>query len=124
MSANDGAECWPEIPLDIAWHTCGAVVWVSVIGDVDMDNADRLTHELTAALRATDQRVVIDMAAVGFFGSAGVRALTEQRAAAAAIGCQIELHRLPPIVRRVLEISGVLELFQVTGVPVDSSSDG
>jgi anti-sigma B factor antagonist len=118
-----GGQSDPAAELELTWHTDGVDAFVVVAGEVDMDTADQLSAVLSTAL-PTGRRLLIDLSGVGFFGSAGVRVLAEQHAAAVAGGRRIEFRGLPAMVRRVLQISGMLEWFEEAGLPADSSQDG
>jgi anti-anti-sigma factor len=118
---TDRWQLCPDPPLEVAWHAEDHGVVVVAAGDVDMDTADQLSAVITTALDAGGERLIVDLSRVGFFGSAGVRVLAEQHAQATAAGCRIELHGVSAMVARVLEISGVLEWFEVTESPAGSS---
>lgn len=96
--------------LTVIWRPREQSLIIAVAGEIDMDNADQLERELNNAGQATSQPLIIDMAAVSFLGSAGVHALVRHRQAA---GRPIGLRNLRPDVRRVLDISGILPLFDI-----------
>ena len=96
-----------------------ATVCVALRGEIDMDTADHLHHVVSATLRAAGERVVLDMAGVTFLGSCGIRALVLQQTAAEADGRRLVLRDARPIVRRVLELTGLADVF---GMPAPAGA--
>ncbi|WP_354644826.1 STAS domain-containing protein [Kitasatospora camelliae] len=85
-----------------------------VTGEIDQDNADVLRRRLSAALRAGTGRLVVDMTGVEFCDSRGLHTLVAVRHEALAVGRTMTV--VPsPIVRRLLEITDTLPLFQAEG---------
>jgi anti-sigma B factor antagonist len=103
---------YPE--LTVVRQKSDLAVVVIVSGEIDMDTAAQLARELTAARRETQLPLIIDMSGVTFLGSSGLSVLAQQMVDA---GSMIELRDLRPMVRRVLQISGMLDLFKVTESP-------
>jgi anti-anti-sigma factor len=91
-----------------------AIVFVSpdtlaVGGEIDLANVSMLNDALDAA----DGTVVIDLGAVTFMDSSGVRILVLQHRRRDATGDRLVLANLSRSVRRVLEVAGVLEYLDV-----------
>lgn len=101
------------------WHESGEeAVVVLVKGDVDSSTADHLRDQLTAALDAATthptRRVVVDLQAVNFFGSAGLNAVLDCHEAGQAAGTTVRLvadhaQVLQPI--RVTELDRIFEIY-------------
>ncbi|BAL89574.1 hypothetical protein AMIS_43540 [Actinoplanes missouriensis 431] len=87
------------------------VTRVSVTGEIDMDSSDELAAALRdAAERAGTRTVVVDFAGVTFCDSSGIRVLDEAYALTARRRIALQLVRVQPQVRRVLEIVGMTAL--------------
>jgi len=84
---------------------------LAVSGEVDLAIADRLAEELAAVLTAGD--AVVDLSAVGFIDSSGVRELLRANQRAAETGSALVLRTPSTACRRVLEISGVWSEFAI-----------
>jgi anti-anti-sigma factor len=82
-------------------------VRVVVAGEVDMSNADHLNEALAVAIDFAQSIVVIDLAAVSFLGSSGVAVLVAAYRRAARAGVPLAVVNCIPIVRQVLEVTGV-----------------
>lgn len=59
--------------MDVEWQDRVAVLAAS--GDIDMVTAPRFEEALMSALRDRPETLVVDLAEVGFFASAGLSAL-------------------------------------------------
>ena len=82
---------------------------VVVRGEVDMITASELAEVVSEVLETFPRRLVFDLYDVSLFGSAGVRVLEYARRGLPA-GCPVILRRPQPLVRRVLEITGMNDL--------------
>jgi anti-anti-sigma factor len=86
-----------------------ATTRVAVAGEVDLATASVLRDRLLEVLR--DQRPAVldvDLAEVTFLDCTGIAALVDVRNAAVQTGYQIRVSHLQPIVRRVLDLTGLL----------------
>lgn len=82
---------------------------ISVVGEVDSDNANDLTGVSLKALRIHHpRRLSLNMSGVTFFSAAGVHALEEVRAAAKRERCAVRIEGAQGAVGRVLSLCGVL----------------
>ncbi|MGK5441860.1 STAS domain-containing protein [Micromonospora sp. URMC 105] len=93
-------------------NTAGELLRVSVAGEVDLATSGELRAALDAVLAGlSDTPVEVDLADVPFLDSSGVHVLLDAYALAAARGCPLVVAGdVRPVVRRVLEITGVLAL--------------
>jgi anti-anti-sigma factor len=81
-------------------------------GEIDLAVTDRLWEELD--LHVTPGRVVVlDCAGVAFIDSMGLRVLIKAAQKAAEVGAEFQLREPTPAVRRVLDLSGVSEVFGI-----------
>ncbi|WP_446212487.1 STAS domain-containing protein [Micromonospora sp. IBSANI012] len=84
---------------------------MSVAGEVDFATSGELRAALDAVLAdLTGTPVEVDLAEVPFLDSSGVHVLLDAYAWAAARDCPLVVANARPVVRRVLEITGVLAL--------------
>jgi anti-anti-sigma factor len=82
---------------------------VSVVGELDMATAPVMRERLVRVLQAQRPAVLeIDLAGVTLLDCAGVRALVAVRTAALQVGCRMQVRHLQPIVRQVLDVTGLL----------------
>lgn len=96
-----------------AQHVVGSdgVVTVAVRGEIDMGTVEVLSEALTKAIDvASAPGVVVDMSAVRFCDSSGLRALVDAHRAAQRQNTLLRVGRVSEQVRLVLEIT---ELFTV-----------
>jgi len=82
---------------------------VTVSGEIDLATApelEALFHGLDVVL---SDRVLVDLAAVSFLDSSGIRALVRANRQFGAVGAVLILDVVSDAARQVLDISGVLE---------------
>ncbi len=87
---------------------------VEVEGEIDLSTAPQLQRELLASVEDS-QVVVVDLRGVTFIDSTGVGVLFRTSKQLAAAGGELRLVCGPGPVRRVLKVSGLDRLVQVTG---------
>ncbi|BCB91538.1 STAS domain-containing protein [Phytohabitans suffuscus] len=80
-------------------------------GDLDMGAEERVVAEIEAALAGPRRDIVVDLSAVPFLDSSGVRALLRGREAARRGGVGLRVRNPRRIVEEVLRITGVALLF-------------
>jgi anti-anti-sigma factor len=98
-----------ELSIDQA---TGGVTVARLSGRLDIDGALAADRALTS-LAADSRRLVIDLAAVSFVTSMGLRSLMTCARAVAARGGKMALAGPQPNVLRVLEASGVDQVLMV-----------
>jgi anti-anti-sigma factor len=85
-------------------------VRVAVTGEIDLSTADLLRAALLGVLAAQrPRRIEVDLAEVTFLDCGGVTVLVVVGNAAARTGCQLRITNPQPIVRRVLDLTGLLD---------------
>lgn len=89
----------------------GAITVVAVSGRVDSVTAAALSKELEKALRS-GIRIVLNMKAVEYLSSAGVRAILKASQDAKKSGGGVRLAQIPALVNEVLENVGVTQILQ------------
>jgi anti-anti-sigma factor len=86
-------------------------VRVAVAGEIDLSTADVLHAGLLAVLSAQlPERIDIDLAKVTFMDCGGLTVLVAVGKAAARTGCRLRITNPQPIVRRVLDLTGLLDV--------------
>jgi len=101
-----------DVPaFEILREQTDAFVRVRVRGELDISNAFELTRAVVGAgMEHADRPVALDLSEVVYLDSTGVRALIDARA---ALEQEIILVRPSAPVRRVLELTRLLETFAV-----------
>jgi anti-anti-sigma factor len=102
--------------LDTSWPSPSTAV-VAVAGEVDLATAHLLRDRLLGVLDEHGPAVLdVDLAGVTLLDCTGISALVAVRNAAVQTGRQMWVTRPQPIVRRVLDLTGLLGLFTA---PID-----
>jgi len=92
-------------------------VTVSVAGEVDTFTAPTLRSALDSELERQPPELVLDLRGVRFLGSGGLAVLVQTQVSADARGIALRLIATTRPVIRPLEVTGLLDLFTVTGDP-------
>jgi anti-anti-sigma factor len=97
-------------PFTAASQRRDSATWtVTVSGELDLATA----HELEAVFEALEptppERVLVDLAAVTFLDSSGIRALVRANRRLNGLGVPLVVDAVSDAARQVLEISGVLD---------------
>ncbi|MCW2602419.1 MAG: anti-sigma-factor antagonist [Pseudonocardiales bacterium] len=82
-------------------------------GEIDVANAGRIPQQVTSALAAPVPGVVLDLADVTFIDSTGIGALIAARNACVAAARTLRLARPSSQVQRMLEMTGLDDIFEV-----------
>lgn len=100
-------------PLTCAWSVDGRTGRLTVSGDLDYYTADTLLEEATAHLIADRdlRELLLDCADLGFCDSHGLSVLVMTQRRAAASRVPLRLVRTPHSLARLLELTGLAELF-------------
>lgn len=80
---------------------------IALIGELDLEGADRVNQELLRVEATDAARIVLDLSNLGFVDSSGVRLIIEAHARSRADGDRLALTPGPPTVQRVFELTGV-----------------
>ena len=109
-----GPSLQPEVPFDllrvVVSEPFPGVLVLSPVGEVDVATASVLRDAGQQAVEVAARAVVVDLDGLTFCGSTGLVLLLECRDAAVAAGLTFGTAGGPPIVRRVLDITGLTEL--------------
>jgi anti-anti-sigma factor len=90
---------------------------IALSGQFDIASADDATRALQALLKRGLDLVVVDLSGLDFMDSTGVRFLVEGRETARDLGVKLSLVHGGDPVRRVLEVAGVMALFEEADDP-------
>lgn len=90
---------------------------IALSGEFDIASADDATRALRALLDRGLDLVVVDLSGLVFMDSTGVRFLVEGRETARNVGVALSLVPGGDPVRRVLQVSGVMALFEAADDP-------
>ncbi|MFI7540654.1 SigB/SigF/SigG family RNA polymerase sigma factor [Actinoplanes sp. NPDC049599] len=102
--------------MEVRIVRAGGALTVLVRGEVDRDTAGRFRTTLRQSVSvAGADRLVVDLSAVPLVDAAGVTALLDAAAAAAAAEVELSLVGAQPLVARVLGVSGLQSLLQPPG---------
>ena len=100
--------------MDISVETDGSLVTVKVGGEVDAHNCSELGEAILAAAPDDSPKVVLDAGELGFIDSSAISELLRIREELTERGGSLALRNLGSSVRRVLEITGLLDTFDVS----------
>jgi anti-sigma B factor antagonist len=97
----------------------GDAAWVRPLGELDLDTAPQLDQEL-AAVRATGaDRLVLDMRALTFMDSTGLRLVIRWDTEAREQGFEFAIVPGPEVVQRVFRLTGMDEHLPVVPPPAE-----
>jgi stage II sporulation protein AA (anti-sigma F factor antagonist) len=101
----------------------GDVVRISLVGEVDLSNADLIQAKLVDAISNRASAVVLDLAGVRYLDSAGLRVLflLVGRLETLQIGLEVSAPIGSPA-RRVVELSGLAALVPLDPAVEDTAS--
>jgi anti-sigma B factor antagonist len=89
--------------LHVTSRAQGSTQVLSVTGQVDIATTAALAGGISDALAGGPETLVIDLSAVAFFGSGGLRTLLEADGRARARGCRLVVVPGTGVVRKLLE---------------------
>jgi anti-anti-sigma factor len=100
----------PQLHIDTTYPS-PATARAAVVGEVDLATAQVLREGLLHVLRTRPPAVLdVDLSGVTFLDCAGIGALVAIHNAAVAGGCQMRVTGARPIVRRILDVTGLLSI--------------
>lgn len=102
--------------MNSEFYTDGDDVVVPTAVEFDVSTAADMLKVTETALAAgtSAKRLIIDMSATSFLDSSGLGALVSMLNAANGRGIPMQLRNLRPQLRRLLEMTGLLSVFDVT----------
>jgi anti-sigma B factor antagonist len=100
--------------MDITVETEGSHVTVHVTGEVDAHNCSELGTAILDAAPGESTTVALDASELGFIDSSAISELLRVRNELDSRGGGLTIEHAGSSVRRVLEITGLLDTFGVT----------
>ncbi len=88
-------------------------VVVKLEGDVDLESEPKILLALKRALSGNPNRVELDVSGVTFLDSSGLSVLLSAERIAAHHNARLSLVKAPPVVRRVVEATGLTQVLEV-----------
>ena len=101
--------------MEIAEEKQGEVLILAPGGRVDSASSGQLETALLKNLETGQSRLVVDLAAVEYISSAGLRVLLMLVKKLQGSGGRLVLCAMPESVRLVFELAGFLPLFEIEG---------
>ena len=89
----------------------GTACVLTVRGDIDLASAADFERSLRTALEGSPSSVTVDLAALTFIDSSGLRVLVSVSKEAQSRGATLGLRNVPRHAQRVLDITGLSEWF-------------
>jgi len=90
-------------------------VVVEAAGDIDLHRSTTFQQGLLDVARGGPERIVLDLAGVGYMDSSGVASLVKLLARVRRDGVELKLAGLTPRVRSVFEITRLDTVFDIHG---------
>lgn len=106
--------------MKISQTKSGAVTVLKLEGHLDSTTSSALQAELLPLMDAASARVAVDMTAVEYVSSAGLRIVLMAAKKAQASGSKIAIFGLSNPVRETFEISGFSRLISIVGTEADA----
>lgn len=100
------------LAIDVA-HDAGTTT-VALGGDLDIATATRLGNVVRGVIAAGHEQVTLDLHALEFCDSTGLRAIVELHQQLEALGGHLELHEPQAAMRKVLELTAMDRLLHVS----------
>ena len=82
---------------------------IALVGELDLDGAERVTQELQRAEATDARRIVLDLSNLEFIDSSGIRLIIAADARSRMDGDRLVVIRGPQAVHRVFELTGIAE---------------
>ena len=89
----------------------GDELWFAAEGELDLETAAQVRAQLDEHMDSGHATLVLDLSAVTFVDSTGLRTVIEAQKATEARGVGFALVPGPPAVQRLFELTGTSDLF-------------
>ncbi|WP_027345091.1 STAS domain-containing protein [Hamadaea tsunoensis] len=111
------------MPLSTSATEAGAYGVLAVTGDLDLVTAPQLTRAAGELIAAGRRDVVIDASGLSFCDSSGITAFVAIATRLEDSGGRLAIAGATAIVRRILEISGLIEALVVTATVEEAAAE-
>ena len=102
--------------MDIFQSTSeSGILTLTLSGRLDADTTGKFSEVLGGCIDRGDRRIVLDLGALEYVSSVGLRALIVGQKRLAALGGKIVLCAVRPQILKLLEIAGFTSIFPVAG---------
>jgi anti-anti-sigma factor len=89
------------------------VLILTLTGRIDAATTDHVAQTLAACIDRGERRIVMDLAAVDYISSVGLRSLIVAAKRLAPLGGRLGLCRLQPRIKQLFDIAGFTPLFPI-----------
>jgi anti-sigma B factor antagonist len=103
--------------LEVSTERDGDAVHIALSGELDISSAERVESELAAAERLRPEVVVLDLRALEFMDSTGLRLMVSADARAREDGHRLVIVQGPEAVRRIFRITRLDERLEIVADP-------
>lgn len=110
----------PPEPFRCDVRADGDRVWLSAVGELDLDTVEHLRRALAAARGRGYRRVVLDLRGLEFIDSTGLRLMIECDAEARTDGFEFAIVPGSEAVRRLFRVTGMEGHFAEADPPRDA----
>ena len=101
--------------LDLALRCSGDRAVLQVGGEVDLATCPQLQAALVELVDRGFHQLIVDLEQVSFLDCAGIGVMVDARRRVQEHGGSLKLVRPAPLVRRVLEVTGMTAVFPIDG---------
>jgi anti-sigma B factor antagonist len=113
-----------KVTVDFGSEKAGTGPVLTVSGEIDIQTSPVLEEQLQVVLDRGLSSTVVDLSGVTFLDSTGLSVLISGLRRCQAAGGELRLTGPRPNVRKVLEITGLLDTFQVDNDPDHGGATG
>lgn len=99
--------------MDIVESTSAGVLTLTVTGRIDTGTTDAFASALSACIDRGERRLILDLAAVDYISSVGLRAFILAAKRLSPLGGRIVLCAPQARIRQLLDIAGFASLFPI-----------
>jgi anti-anti-sigma factor len=97
-----------KLPAEFGWTVYGEdPIGIAVRGEIDLDSAPKLADAIGELIQRGYQRVALDLGAVEFMDSTGIRVLVDMHGRLRDADGELVLQAASAPVRRVLALTGI-----------------
>jgi stage II sporulation protein AA (anti-sigma F factor antagonist) len=93
--------------MEASFEHLGPVLLISVSGRLDTVSAPHFDEQIAPACARQPTRILLDMSALSYLSSAGVRSILQLVKFAADSGRRVGLFNVPAQIKEVIDISGL-----------------
>jgi anti-anti-sigma factor len=113
-SCSTPSDAQEPLPISVDHDSAAATTRMVIAGEIDSVSCDEVRAAVAQVLRThRPEHIEMDLRDVTFLDSAGIKMLIQCQADARPVGCHITLTATSHPVYRILEITGLLDHFDV-----------